>query len=162
MRREAEMVMMFHNAFGQTIGVTPAIRDGKLRASLIAEEAAETVIAILGRTAAVSVLDAAATSAYNKSTNDEPNLVDAVDGLCDLEYVCRGTDVAFGVDLEPAFSVVHIANMNKLYGATRREDGKVIKSPNWTPPDIESELRRQGWDGITHVESNKNNGKDPK
>jgi len=28
-----------------------------------------------------------------------------------------------------------------------RDDGKVIKPPSWSPPDIEGELRKQGWNG---------------
>jgi hypothetical protein len=29
----------------------------------------------------------------------------------------------------------------------RREDGKVVKGPNFSPPDIGAVLRAQGWEG---------------
>jgi len=28
----------------------------------------------------------------------------------------------------------------------KREDGKIMKPPGWTPPDIEGELKKQGWE----------------
>jgi predicted HAD superfamily Cof-like phosphohydrolase len=31
-------------------------------------------------------------------------------------------------------------------GIVKREDGKIMKPPGWTPPDIEGELKLQGWE----------------
>jgi predicted HAD superfamily Cof-like phosphohydrolase len=28
----------------------------------------------------------------------------------------------------------------------KREDGKIMKPPGWTPPDVEGELKKQGWE----------------
>jgi len=39
---------------------------------------------------------------------------------------------------------VQAANCAKVGGATR-EDGKILKPKNWVAPDIEGELRKQGW-----------------
>jgi hypothetical protein len=48
-----------------------------------------------------------------------------------------------GIDLEPVLKEVHRSNM------TKRPPGetaaKAIKGPDWSPPDIQGELMRQGW-----------------
>ncbi len=119
MHRAQEQVTAFHAALGVTIGDRPAIRDGELRASLLAEEADETIDAIR-----------------------QGDLVAAIDGLCDLLYVAYGTAVSFGIDLEPFFDEVHASNMAKL-GAGRRADGKVLKAPHWQPPRIGELLELQ-------------------
>lgn len=69
------------------------------------------------------------------------NYVKILDGLCDLLYVVYGTAHEFGLGpvLKEAFREVHRSNMSKL-GAdgkpVMREDGKVLKGPNFTPPDL--------------------------
>ena len=40
---------------------------------------------------------------------------------------------------------VHRANMAKAGGPRRHEDGKLLKPVGWSPPDIEGELKKQGW-----------------
>jgi len=114
------MVRQFHEAMGMQVGVTPLLRDSALRAELIREEAEETVEAI-----------------------DKGDLPAAVDGLCDLIYVCLGAAVAWGVDLAPIFKAVHEANMAKV-GGPKRADGKHLKPEGWKPPDIVALLNAQG------------------
>ena len=63
--------------------------------------------------------------------------------LADLLYVTFGTAVSLGIDLGPVFEEVHRSNMTKD-PADRRSDGKILKGPNYIPPDIESVLLRQG------------------
>jgi len=109
-------VAEFHAALGVTIGETAAVRDAELRANLIEEEAAETVAAIRAG-----------------------DLVEAIDGLCDLLYVAYGSAVSFGVDLEPFFTEIHETNLAKL-GSGRRADGKVLKGNGWRPPRIREML----------------------
>ena len=58
---------------------------------------------------------------------------------CDLIYVILGTFVEFGWDLEEAFRRVHLSNMSKLGEDGKpiyREDGKVLKGPNYKKPDL--------------------------
>lgn len=60
--------------------------------------------------------------------------------LCDILYVVYGTAVSFGWDIDTAFNRVHASNMSKLGEDGKpiyREDGKVMKGPNYTPPDLE-------------------------
>jgi predicted HAD superfamily Cof-like phosphohydrolase len=67
------------------------------------------------------------------------------DGFADLDYVVEGSRLEFGIHGAPIAREVHRANMAKV-GGPRREDGKVLKPKGWMPPDIEGELRKQGWD----------------
>lgn len=102
----------FHRALGIAIGDSPAIRRPELRAALIEEEATETIEAIR-----------------------RGDLVEAIDGLCDLLAVTYGAAIEFGIDLAPFWAEVHRTNMAKAGGPVR-EDGKRLKPPGWTPPDI--------------------------
>lgn len=119
MSPEQEMVKEFHVKFGHT---APRVYDElegfnpELRTKLILEEAQEFA-------------DAAAAQ--------DP--VEMIDALCDLIYVAYGAAVSMGIDLEAYFKEVHRSNMAKLgidgkpiYNA----DGKVVKPPDWKPPDL--------------------------
>lgn len=60
--------------------------------------------------------------------------------LCDLLYVIYGTGVALGIDLNKAFDQVHRSNMSKLGDDGKpivREDGKILKGPNYWEPTLE-------------------------
>ena len=59
--------------------------------------------------------------------------------LCDLLYVAYGTGAALGIDLDKVFEEVHSSNMSKLFNGAPilREDGKVLKGPEYKPPDLE-------------------------
>ncbi len=60
--------------------------------------------------------------------------------LADLVYVCYQYAVNMGWDLDEAMHRVHESNMSKLdeYGRPiLREDGKVLKGPNYQPPNLE-------------------------
>ena len=59
--------------------------------------------------------------------------------LCDLQYVLSGFAVTFGLPLDEAFKRVHESNMSKLGpdgNPIYREDGKVLKGPNYKKPDL--------------------------
>ena len=114
------LVRDFHHEFGVHVGKTPELREPELRAKLISEEATKTLDAIAA-----------------------DDLVEAVDGLADLIYVCLGAAVTWGVDLEPVFQRVHASNMTKTGGV--RSDGKILKGEGFVRPDIAGELARQGW-----------------
>ena len=59
--------------------------------------------------------------------------------LADLLYVVYGTADCFGIDIDRVFAEVHRSNMSKLVDGKplKREDGKVLKGPNYTPPNLE-------------------------
>ncbi|MEU0214397.1 MazG nucleotide pyrophosphohydrolase domain-containing protein [Streptomyces sp. NPDC006265] len=59
--------------------------------------------------------------------------------LSDLLYVVFGTADLLGIPLGKAFAAVHTSNMSKLGEdgkPIRREDGKVLKGPNYQPADL--------------------------
>ena len=64
----------------------------------------------------------------------------ALKELADLVYVCYQYAANMGWDLDEAMHRVHESNMSKLdeYGRPiYREDGKVLKGPNYKPPNLE-------------------------
>ena len=65
---------------------------------------------------------------------------DCLKELADLVYVCYQYAVNMQWDLDEALFRVHHSNMSKLdeYGKPiYREDGKVLKGPNYKPPNLE-------------------------
>jgi len=59
--------------------------------------------------------------------------------LCDLVYVCYQFAANEGWDLDEAMDRVHKSNMSKLDENGQpiyREDGKVLKGPNYKPPNL--------------------------
>lgn len=78
-----------------------------------------------------------------KQAHDKGDLIGIADALADLAYVVVGAAVAFGIPLDRVFDEVHRSNMSKLGEDGKpiyREDGKVLKGPNYTPPDIERSI----------------------
>ena len=64
---------------------------------------------------------------------------DCLKELADLVYVCYQYAENMGWNLDEAMHRVHESNMSKLdeYGKPiYREDGKVLKGPNYQPPDL--------------------------
>lgn len=60
--------------------------------------------------------------------------------LADLLYVVYGCAVTFGLPIDEVFDRVHASNMSKLGDDGKplyREDGKVLKGPNYKKPDLE-------------------------
>jgi len=54
-------------------------------------------------------------------------------------YVCYQYAENLGWDLDEALNRVHVSNMSKLGPdgkPIRREDGKVLKGPNYQPPTL--------------------------
>ena len=59
--------------------------------------------------------------------------------LADLVYVCYQYAENMGWFLDEALNRVHLSNMSKLDEDGKpiyREDGKVLKGPNYKPPDL--------------------------
>lgn len=134
-------VAEFHRVVvGIPDGEFPAIRRGQLRADLIMEEAVETAEASTGRRIEWRYVD--------DESGVGPDLVSAIDGICDLLYVTYGTALEYGFDVAPFFGEVHAANMRKTQaqvhaadmrktvGPVRRGDGKILKPEGWVGPDI--------------------------
>lgn len=112
-----------------------------LRAKLILEEALETVAA-LGVTVHVGATEVTE-EGLDYAAPNEVDLKEVVDGCADISVVTVGTLIAFGIDDEPVLEEVDASNLRKFgEGSYRREDGKWMKPPGWTPPDIMAAIDR--------------------
>ena len=71
---------------------------------------------------------------------DNPTVTEeALKELADLVYVCYQYAENMGWFLDEALNRVHLSNMSKLDEDGKpiyREDGKVLKGPNYKPPDL--------------------------
>lgn len=79
---------------------------------------------------------------------ESATLVDQADAMIDLIYFALGTLVEMGVQPAKIFTIVHKANMNKLWGDGKphyNEQGKTIKPESWQDPFqlIEDEISKQ-------------------
>ncbi len=149
-------VAEFHEMMGQPILLAPQVPSPervKLRARLVTEETIEMLEALYPvTTGSGCYLDEIrkSVSSLIETLDPEPDLPELVDALQDIDYVVEGTRLEFGVTGAPVAAEVHRSNMAKVWPdgtVHQREDGKVLKPDNWTPPNIEGELRRQGWKG---------------
>lgn len=129
-----QLVRYFHEAFDLPVVSHPSVPSDDrvaLRLRLIDEEYQEV------RTELVNILE----KLRYGHTVDEPSrrLADLAKELSDLIYVIQGTALEFGLPLNAVFAEVHRSNMSKL-GAdgkpVRRDDGKVLKGPNYREADI--------------------------
>tara|TARA_B100002052_G_C15750973_1_gene537720 strand:- start:282 stop:650 length:369 start_codon:yes stop_codon:yes gene_type:complete len=114
-----EKVKEFMTIFGQEVKTKPEFPSEKildLRKKLIEEEYQELKDAI-----------------------DDNDIIEVADALTDILVVTYGAGIAFGIDLDKCFEEVHRSNMSKLSDEGKpiyNEYGKVMKGPNYSPPDI--------------------------
>ena len=77
---------------------------------------------------------------------ENPDLREAVvKELSDLVFVCYQFAATYGIDLDKAMTLVFESNMSKLDEQGMpiyREDGKVLKGPNYQPPNLAECLPR--------------------
>jgi predicted HAD superfamily Cof-like phosphohydrolase len=67
------------------------------------------------------------------------NAADCLKELADLVYVCYQYAENLGWDLDEALHRVHQSNLSKLDDNGQplyRNDGKVLKGPNYQPPNL--------------------------
>ena len=113
-----DLVRKFHEVFGLPSRDSPQVKipEEVLRISLIAEELSEYIIAV-----------------------NAGDIVEIADALADLLYVIYGTGLAYGIPLDRVFAEVQRSNMTKLGTdgiPIKREDGKILKGPNFQEPNI--------------------------
>lgn len=69
----------------------------------------------------------------------EPDKKKVAKEIADMLYVIYGMADVFDIDIDSVFTYVHNSNMSKLGddgNPIRREDGKVMKGPNYKEPDL--------------------------
>jgi len=116
--RKSDQVRHFTKSMGQPLNVEPTPELALLRQSLILEEAKEASAELL------------------RPQVDKAALTKE---LADILYVVYGTAITFGLPLDTVFNRVHASNMSKLVDGKPlyREDGKVLKGPNYQPPKLD-------------------------
>lgn len=65
------------------------------------------------------------------------DLTEIADSIADSLVVVLGTACACGIDIAPIFEEVMRSNNSKFIDGHRREDGKWMKGPSYSPANIE-------------------------
>ncbi|WP_313111232.1 nucleoside triphosphate pyrophosphohydrolase family protein [Aequorivita sediminis] len=128
MKNRIAAVTEFHKAFGLGMKDAPTadlgIKKNLLRYKLMREENEE----------------------YLEAANNN-DLVEVADALGDMLYILCGTIIEHGMQhkIEEVFDEIQRSNMSKLGADGRpiyREDGKVLKGPNYFQPKIKEILEK--------------------
>ena len=141
-------VREFHSYFGKPGHYVPRMPDHDrltLRLRLIAEEFCE-VLEAAGCEDSDLLLHCINSFIDERSRVDDSALAKLAHEASDLDYVVEGLRYECGFDGEPVTDEIHRANMSKV-GSEVRPDGKILKGPNYRPPDVATVLRKQGWNG---------------
>lgn len=127
-----------------------------------------TIVDDFGGEAKVSEVGLKQISFQFKKEKDT-DLVELADGIADINFVNYGDACAAGIDMEPIDAEVARSNDSKAWKTTelnqladldfaegflnqetgetlfrvKRSDGKIIKSPSYSPADIAGELEKQ-------------------
>jgi predicted HAD superfamily Cof-like phosphohydrolase len=133
-------------AVGQSTPKSPSIPDNltrTLRISLLLEEVLE-----LAEASGVEVSFSEDGSKiniddFNYNINGEVNLIEVADALADIDYVSAGAACSYGLDMEPFQNEVCRSNDSKLIDGYKRNDGKWIKGPKYSPAKLGPILRNQ-------------------
>jgi predicted HAD superfamily Cof-like phosphohydrolase len=149
-------VREFHSAFGHPVNDTPQIpplASRILSVKLVIEEALEyaeasavDVFVVADDVDGVEImlnLCERDELIFEESTRLKPDINEAADALGDLRVVIDGGNLRWGLPQEEILYEVHRSNMSKLGEDGKpiyREDGKILKGPNFTPPDIKGIL----------------------
>ncbi|SIS88104.1 Phosphoribosyl-ATP pyrophosphohydrolase [Zobellia uliginosa] len=122
MKNKISAVELFHTSFGlgvsETMQADLGAKKNLLRFNLMDEENKE----------------------YLEAANNN-DLVEVADALGDMLYILCGTIIEHGMQhkIEEVFNEIQRSNMSKLGADGKpiyREDGKVLKGPNYFKPNI--------------------------
>lgn len=128
MQKQLDAVKLFHNTYGLGVSEDLKANLGKqknnLRFELMKEENEEYLEAV--------------------QNND---IVEIADALGDMLYILCGTILEHGLQhkIEAVFDEIQRSNMSKLGEDGKpiyREDGKVMKGPNYFKPNFEAILKQ--------------------
>ena len=128
MKNKIAAVTAFHTAFKLNMNASPIASIGKernaLRFNLMKEENEEYLEA-----------------------SENNDLVEIADALGDMLYILCGTIIEHGMQdkIEAVFNEIQRSNMSKLGADGKpiyREDGKVLKGPNYFKPNITGILEK--------------------
>ena len=126
MKTELDKVKVFQKIFNQQVQDKPSLsKNGIFRYSLMKEENDEYLEAV-----------------------QNGDLVEIADALGDQLYILCGTILDHGMQhvIEKVFNEIHRSNMSKLGEDGKpiyREDGKVLKGPGYSKPDLKFILENE-------------------
>lgn len=127
-KNELNAVAKFHDAFGIESAESPSVNISEqtilLRHNLMKEENEEYLVAA-----------------------QKKDLIEVADALGDMLYILCGTILSHGMQhkITEVFEEIQRSNMSKLGPDGKpifREDGKVLKGPNYFKPDIAAILEK--------------------
>ena len=127
-KNELNAVAKFHDAFGIESAESPSVNISEqtilLRHNLMKEENEEYLVAA-----------------------QKKDLIEVADALGDMLYILCGTILSHGMQhkMTEVFEEIQRSNMSKLGPDGKpiyREDGKVLKGPNYFKPDIAAILEK--------------------
>lgn len=141
-------VVEFHEAFNAPVAWSPTVPSHdrrKLRCSLLLEETLEfcTASGFVVRQVERDGEMHLGLFDFGAQGDDSTNLVEVADALADIRYVTDGAALEWGIPLEKCLREVHRSNMGKLGEGSKpllRADGKILKGPLFTRPDLASIL----------------------
>ena len=128
MKKQLKAVELFHTTYGLGVSQNPKANLGttknELRFNLMKEENEEYLEAV--------------------QNND---LIEVADALGDMLYILCGTILEQGLQhkIEEVFDEIQKSNMSKLGEDGKpiyREDGKVMKGPNYFKPDFSKVIKQ--------------------
>ena len=128
MKNKLSSVTEFHKAFGLVVNKLPTVEVDNstmnLRFSLMEEENKEYIEAVKNK-----------------------DMVEVADALGDMLYILCGTIITHGMQyvIDQVFEEIQRSNMSKLGSDGKpiyRNDGKVLKGPNYFKPDISKILNK--------------------
>lgn len=130
MNEYEQKVRAFHLATDAHVDVPFDEKLLELRKTLIMEEVKELFAEI----------DLAIADLRKDGKVSKPVLLALMKEMADVQYVVSGSSVTFGLPIDKVFARVHDSNMSKLGPdgkAIHRADGKVLKGPNYHPPQLD-------------------------
>jgi predicted HAD superfamily Cof-like phosphohydrolase len=123
-------VRAFHLATGAATDEPFSVQLLELRSALLAEELKELQ----------QEIEKCKAELEQKGTITKPAKANLMKEMADVQYVLSGMAVTFGLPADQVFSRVHDSNLSKFGDDGKpvlREDGKVLKGPNYVPPFLE-------------------------
>lgn len=154
-----EMIREFSKAFGRPVNnvpTTPSVTDRLLLGKLLLEETLEYIEKGLGLdlTYEGDILDGSLmTLGHSEGQRYDP--VEAADGLGDVNVIIHFNALWEGIDLTAVTNEIHRSNMSKLgpagepivngvgiaceggsYYDPSKPAGKILKGPNYSPPNL--------------------------
>lgn len=140
-----QQVAEFHRAFDHPVAETLTVPDAalrELRVCMAIEELLELADAFGVRVTVTPMGDGDVAHFFEAHVDPTApvDLVAAADAAGDVRVIMHGTDLVCGIPGELVDNAIHRANMSKLGEdgkPVKREDGKILKGPNYYPPTEE-------------------------